>query len=357
MYGALTGKATSATGVTLAIFTNSGAFDPTPAPQLVLADQDDRHAQALFTATVQGVPVIGITAVALSDTSGDVTVFYDAANVFAKSFLRMQQTLKDDWGLQTVMLSPLHLDDGSEIGLPPGWRVTAQGANSVDLQGPQGEFIALGATMLVHAGDTGTGGLLPEAPCCDPRNAFETLFPNIAAAAQRRGLPAQELTGIVEVKLEQARSSGQGALILSNLRVGGEDYTYFAAADAVASFADPWTFTLSGVMAPQAIFATEFPTLMQIWNSYRAVHPGFGLNLWLPDAVLGMGATQAMLNAAITRRETTDYNANAAWDQIIVAITKAEPAQIDNSLAQPLADKLSSSTGRPWRILPATELR
>jgi hypothetical protein len=358
MYGVLTGKAASATAVTLAIFANSGAFDPTPTPQLVVADEGDRHAQALFTATVRGVPAIGITVVALSDTGGDVTALYDLAdNRFVKSFRRMQLTLKEDWGLQTVILSPLHLADGSEIGLPPGWRVTAQGASSVDLQGPRGEFISLGTAFPVYAGDTGSGDVLLEAPCCDPRQAFETLYPKIAAAAQRRGFPSQELTSIVESTTDPARYSGQGALILSNLRIDGVDYSYFAAVNAVAGLADPWTLTLSGAMAPRAIFAVEFPMLMQIWNSYGAVHPGFGLNLQLPEAISGMDATEAMLTAAVTRRETVDYNADPAWDDMIAAMTTAAPARYDDSMAQPLVDKISADTGLQWRIVPLSELR
>jgi hypothetical protein len=303
------------------------------------------------------VPVIGVAVAALGHKGGDVTMFYDGAAGFAASFSRMQRTFTEDRGVQTVILSPVHLVDGSTIGLPPGWYVMNQGADSVDLQGPQGEFISLGAALPVHSGDTGTGGALTEAPCCDPRKAFETLFPKIAAAAQRRGFPPQELTGIVEVKTDEERNSGQGALILANLQVGDEAYTYFGAANAVAGFADPWTLTLSGTMAPQPIFAAEFPMLMQIWNSYRAVHPDFGPNLVLPDAVRGMDATEAMLNAAITRRETLGHNANAAWDQVIYAMTRTGPARFDDALAQPLVDKISVDTGQPWHIVSPAEYR
>jgi hypothetical protein len=352
MYGALNGTTASATGVVLAIFANSGAFDPTPVVQLMTADESDRHAQALFTATVHGTPVTGIAIAALSEAGGDVTVFYDNTDAFAASFARMQQTLAEGPGVQTVALSPSHLDDGSEIGLPLGWRVMTQGVDAVDLQGPQGEFISLGAAMPVYAGDIGADSPVLQAPCCDPRATFEMLFPKIAAAFQRRGFPAIELAEIVETRSDEARNSRQGTLILGNLQVGGEAYGYFAAAAAVASLTDPWTFTLSGAMAPQPIFAAEFPALMQIWNSYRAVHPTFGLNLKLPQAVRGMSATEAMLASSLAARETTEYNASPGWSQVIAAITKPEPAQINEAIAQPLVDRLSSDAGRRWRIVP-----
>ena len=93
MYGALTGKARiPATAAVLGIFAHSDTFDPAPVSQLLLADQDDRHAQVLFTAMVNGAPVIGIAVAALDDPGG-VAVFYDDAGDFTASFLRLRQTL------------------------------------------------------------------------------------------------------------------------------------------------------------------------------------------------------------------------------------------------------------------------
>jgi hypothetical protein len=74
MYGALTAPAASALAVLQGVFTYSQAFDPIPALPLALADEADRHAQALFTATVHGAPVIGVTVVSLGDKGGDVAV-------------------------------------------------------------------------------------------------------------------------------------------------------------------------------------------------------------------------------------------------------------------------------------------
>ena len=95
MYGALNGKAASAVGVVLAIFAYSEAFDSKPSPLLVLADKDDRHAQVLFTTTVQGDPAIGLAIVALDDWGGDATVFYDGADAFADSFPRLRLALAE----------------------------------------------------------------------------------------------------------------------------------------------------------------------------------------------------------------------------------------------------------------------
>lgn len=94
MYGALTGKAGSAIAAVLGIFAHSDTFDAAPVSRLLLADQGDRHAQALFTAGVHGAPVMGIAVAALGDPDGGgVAVFYDEAGDFPASFPRLQQAL------------------------------------------------------------------------------------------------------------------------------------------------------------------------------------------------------------------------------------------------------------------------
>ena len=93
MYGALNGNAASAVGVVLAIFAYSEAFDSKPSPLLVLADQYDRHAQVLFTATVQGAPAVGLAVATRDDWGGEATVFYDVSDAFAGSFPRLRQAL------------------------------------------------------------------------------------------------------------------------------------------------------------------------------------------------------------------------------------------------------------------------
>ncbi|HML09779.1 MAG TPA: hypothetical protein VK432_02895 [Stellaceae bacterium] len=93
LYGALTGNTQSASGAVLALITESETFDPEPVAQLLLADESDRRAQALFTALVHGAPVIGVAVAALGDPDGDVTLFYDDASTFPDSFPRLRQAL------------------------------------------------------------------------------------------------------------------------------------------------------------------------------------------------------------------------------------------------------------------------
>ncbi|HYM72168.1 MAG TPA: hypothetical protein VET89_04240 [Stellaceae bacterium] len=353
MYGALAGKAGSALAVLAGIFAYSQAFDPTPTLQLVLADRDDQRVQALFTGTAQGSPVIGIAVVALSDNGGDVSVFYDHAASFPAAFARMQQTLARSAGTGTVPLAPLRLADGSDIGIPQGWRVIGQGAGLVDLIGPLGQVVALGTAMPVYGPGDGSP---PQLLCCDPLPALPAIYPQIAAIGQRLGLPTQQLTGIAGSQPAPAPSGGEAAFVLADLSVGGRPYSYFAEVSAVAGFSEPWTLYLSGVMAPQADFAREFPTLLRIWGSHSANPAGFADTL--QQAALGIDGTAQILTSTITKRETADYNANEGWAKIIGEVTRAESrARIDDALTQPLVDRLTKDTGRTWRVVPPTELR
>jgi hypothetical protein len=354
MYGTLTGKTASAAAVVPAIFAYSQAFDPTPSIQLLLADQSDRHAQALFTAAAQGVPVIGVVAISLNDTGGDVTVFYDKAGAFEASFLRMQQALAQD-GVATSVLSLIRLADGNEVGLPPGWRITAEGAGLVELRGPQGEAISLGMTMPVYSGDPEAAGGVAHARCCDSARAFEALFPQIAAMAQPSGAAPRELVGLIGD--QPVEGSGNAVLILSQLRVGGQDFTHLALVDAVAGFTEPWTLTLSSVMAPQPLFAAELPTLLAIWKSYRGAEPVFDDAVW--RSLQAMKSVREMLSGTTARRETADYNPAAGWQKVLAAIANANDAHasIEDTLAEGLIDDLSQATGARWHIVPPNEFK
>lgn len=352
MYGVLTAKAESAVGVILAVFAHSQAFDPSPALQLVLADEADRHAQALFTATVHDAPVIGIAVAALSDSGGDITVFYDAADAFAVSFPRMREALAASKGIGMAVLTPLRLADGGTIDVPPGWQLTGQGAGEVNLSGPQRELMSLGATLPVYIGPGGEAHQL-RGQCCDPVDAFAAIYPQLAAATGRSGAAPQEPGDILDSAPFTSTTGDKGAFILSNLRISGDAYLYLAQTEAVAGFTDPWTFKLSGVAAPQAVFAAELPTLVQVWNSYSGVGSGFADKV--ERALQSMSLTKDMLGATITARQTAEYNATPLWGEAIAALIKTRDGEVDGELAISLAKRLSADTNRPWRVVAQTE--
>lgn len=199
MCGALTGKADSAAGALLAVFTHWPTFDPAAIAQLLLADHDDRRAQALFTAMVRGTPVIGIAVAALGGPGGDVAIFCDDADAFAASSTRLQQAFAPS---VTV-----------EIGTSDNSVYEADGAAENNADANWGEAIAVvakgdGAPIdagLGHAiadklaSDTGHRGASSRPPRSGRSGRYFTLFfarnessrALAARASESRGCAAQ----------------------------------------------------------------------------------------------------------------------------------------------------------------------
>jgi len=351
MYGQLTGKADSALAVISSIFAYSQAFDPTPAPLLAVADKDDRSAQTLFAATVHGATVLGIAVVALNDTGGNVSVFYDYADSLPASFPRLQQALGP--GGANTGLTQLQLADGSQISLAPGWRVIGQGKGVVDLAGKQGELMTLDDSIPVYDGPTPLAGSVAQAPCCDPVAALQAVFPHLAATAQPRGWPSQVLTDIVDSATITTQNGSQSALILATASVGSRAYSYLVLAEAIGGFTNPWTLRLSGVMAPQPIFAAELPGLLSIWSSYSGNPQGLGERL--KAAVQSIEALQPMLRPS---PDATRYRAAGGWNDVISAVVthpgKTDNSPVDDATARNLLDRLAKDTGDPWHVAPAS---
>jgi hypothetical protein len=301
---------------------------------------------------MRGAPVIGVVVTGLSDSGGDITVFYDAADAFPASFPRLREALAVSNGVGLVVLTPLRLADGGAIHVPPGWQVTAQGPGNVSLSGPQGQLMSLGTTLPVYAGPDGGPHQL-RGQCCDLVDAFAAIYPQLAAAAGRSGAGSQEPGDILDSVPATSTTGDKGAFILSTLRVGGDAYLYLTQAEAVAGFTDPWTFKLSGVMAPQGVFAAELPTLVRIWKSYSGAESGFADKV--ERALQSMSLTKDMLGATIAARQTAQYNAAAFWSEAIAALGKTRDGEIDGELAVSLAKRLSADTNRPWRVVAQTE--
>jgi len=89
---------------------------------------------------------MGVVSVSL-DGGGSVSLLFDRPDSFANSFLRLRQALAQNEGRghTEVLLYRTTLGDGSSISLPRGWNVTNVGRGAVDLEGPYGEEMSLGA--------------------------------------------------------------------------------------------------------------------------------------------------------------------------------------------------------------------
>lgn len=207
LFGTFSGNSRSATIVLRGILEKvRGYFDDVPEIRSGVRDDADQHVQAMFFATIQRAPVLGVAAIDLANGGGSASLLFDHPETIQASFPRLRAVLAAN-APQRRPEVPLQrtLADGSTIGVPPGWRVTNVGKGSVDMRGPRGEAISLGAAAPVYTRVQRLPGMphnyVLQAPCCDPARAYIALFPQIALALQQRfGAPPQQLRRIVEVQ-------------------------------------------------------------------------------------------------------------------------------------------------------------
>jgi hypothetical protein len=371
LYGTLNSGATSAQSVLVTFLQLQGSrnrralrlFDGLPQLQAVVADRPDHNLQALFSATRLGTPVLGVISLSV-EGKGSLTLLYDRADAFATSFDRLRKGLAETAGRRSeTPLYPMTLADGSAISLPQGWYVKSTGRGSVDLAGPNDEGMSLGAAASVYSYVQPLPYMPPnyvlQAPCCDPVRAYVALFPQMAAGAQRLGVPPSTLERIVE-SAPTPWPNGQAAYILVAVRQQGRPYLHYYLVVALPGYTDPWTIYISGFSAPEGIFRQEFPMMLKVWGSY-SVNPAIFAER-LQHAAQAMKATNEMMRATMANTSRIENSCNEGWDQVIRGVQTientrtGERATFPNTLAQRLADSLSADTGQPWRIVPASEL-
>ena len=373
-YGTLNGPAQSAQSVLLSVLEAQEGqtdrrfrfFDGIPRLQAVVADRTDQNVQALFSGTRQGTPIMGVVSVTL-DNGGSVSLLFDRPDSFSNSFLRLRQALAQSAprGHAEVPLHPARLADGSSISFPQGWNVITVNRGSVDLSGPRGEEMSLGAAASVY-NHVPRPPYLPanyvfQAPCCDPVRAYAALFPQIAGALAQRGVrPPQALDRIVEYQ-PTAWPRGRAAYILSASRMAGRPRLNYLLVVAMPGYLDPWTVYMSGVSAPADVFREELPTMLKIWGSY-SVNPAIFTER-LQHAAQTMKSTAEMMRATAAETSRGMQSCHEGWDQVIRGVRTIENqgtgeriTDVENTMSQRLADQLSAETARQWVIVPPSRL-
>lgn len=359
LYGTLNDGAISAQSVLVTFLQLQGSrsqhplrlFDGPLHPRAVVADRADKNLQAFFSGTRNRTPVLGLISLSVAG-KGSLTLLFDRADVFANSFGRLRQGLGEAAEREVeTPLYPLTLADGSRISLPQGWNVTGVHSGSVDLAGPNGEGMSLGAATSVYqyVPPYMPQNYVMQAPCCDPVRAFLVLSRGLAPGAQ-----------IVESQ-PTPWPNGQAAYLLFATPKFGRSYLNYWLVVAMPGYSDPWTLYISGFSAPEPVFRQEFPMMLRIWGSY-SVNPAVFAER-LEHAARAMKATNEMMQETMANASRIQNSCNEGWDQVIRGVESLENGrtgerlpEVANSLAQPMADALSRETGDPWGIVPASEL-
>ena len=357
LLGSFTGNARSATAIAQGALAGlRGYFDSAPAIHTAARNDSDRQVQALFSAAIQNVPVVGVIGVNLSSNgSGTIAVLFDRAGSFRDSYTRLRG--------RATPLHPVSLADGSVISIPEGWRIVSSAKGAVDVAGPSGEALALGDATPVHVrvpNYPGVANQVLSGPCCDPVKAMTTLTPQLSAVMQRAGMPAVQLARIEDVQSTPAPLNGQAAFIFANLNIGGRPTRSFSWVAAVPAGFEQWVYYISSVSAPSELFANEASTLLAIWKSYSINPQVFAERM--DDAVKNMKkATESILSAG---RESARVREAAAegWDRVIRGVDTIENTRtgrrydVDNQSAQRLVDGLNGTGSGRWKVVAMDEL-
>jgi len=365
--GSFSGNARSATEAARGILSSlRGYFDNAPEIHTAARTDTDRQVQAFFSATIQNVPVVGVIGVELNGSGGTVAVIFDRAGSLRNSYARLRGKSA---AVEQPRLNPVNLPDGSHIEIPAGWRIAASGKGTVDVAGPNGESVSLGAAAPVYTQAPRSpipGVAIPDnyvlsGPCCDPVRALTALTPQFSAMAQKMGLPSLQLTRVLDAQPTQSPvNGGQAAFVFAEIQVGGRPSQSLAWIMAAPTGYGQWVYYISNVTAPKEVFAGEAQTLLAIWKSYSTNPAVFAERL--DNAVKSMNAaTQSVLEAG---REASRVRSavNERWDQVIRGVDTVENSttgrryQVDNVHARDLVDGLNQTGNGNWRVVPLDDL-
>jgi hypothetical protein len=160
------------------------------------------------------------------------------------------------------------LADGSTVGLPAYWWVSSQHPGSLDIKGPRGEGLSLGAAAPVYTSAPAMPMFHPlVAPCCDPVRATIALSPQIAAGLRAMKQPAATLRRVIDSQ-PVPTPSGQAAYLLTESDLNGQTLLGYAYVLCAPTGMNQFMYYISGVSAPEPIFRDELPVMISIWNSW-----------------------------------------------------------------------------------------
>ena len=169
------------------------------------------------------------------------------------------------------------------------------------MQGPRGEAVAVGITMLVGPAQFFQPGVLA-GPYLMPPDAFAWVS---EVVARRGGYSAQ--TRIVEVAATAPLTqNGRTAYLLADQMNHGRAYRSFALVNSAALGNGYWQYYMRMLTAPAEAFATALPQMTEIWQSW-SISQG-EMSRRTAQAMLTMQETNRIMQSTAEGRRTTEWH-------------------------------------------------
>ncbi|MEP7366678.1 MAG: hypothetical protein ABI972_25760, partial [Acidobacteriota bacterium] len=340
-------------------------FDGRPQVVAAVASQDDQRAQAFFHAGVGGISSTGLMMVELQQGGGRVSVLLDEASRFRASLPQMAQVAGGGQsGGQSAQGQPPRqiqwvrhqFPDGSgNINLPSDWRMVSAAKGAIDGMGPNGEVVGLGGPYIVNTNQWYAQSGYLTGPYMRPVQAMQYLFPQMARTAARNGYQKQ-LSRIIEVQEFQDQGV-PGAYILYDCMVNGRPYRFYEMDTTRMIDQSMWMFYSSVVGAPQDVFAREFGTLVQIWQSWQISNQLIASRL--RSAVESMRQAGEILRSSNQSTSAAYDRVNRGWslyfrgNELVEHMPSGGRGEVDQNYAQRLVEGLNQAEGaQTWRVVP-----
>jgi hypothetical protein len=207
------------------------------------------------------------------------------------------------------------------LDLPLGWQIVGAGNGAVDVVGPGGEVLGLGAATQVMtpqaAQQFAVTGMAPQmfvAPAMqDPMAAFQAVQPQIERFNASMGAPVVRLTRVIEA--DRIPFPGMTAALIASEGVGSmgnRPYRKLALVAAGGVMANGnWLYYTSEVYAPTELYPHALPVMLKIWNSWTVDKKV--LMERLISASKSMRDTQDILNSTEANRQQSQDRLSTAW--------------------------------------------
>lgn len=310
-----------------------------------IADNADAQVQASFSATLGGMPVIGLLGVSRDGSGARAVVMFDAAKAMPTSIDRLVQVAtaaNPNGGSGSAPaaepLTRTPVPDGSgTIDLGPGWVIRYANKGAMDIQGPaQGSGMSLGSVLTVPF------------TSADPAEAL-VMMAQQSGRAQNRNIEVQ----IVDARPMEWQQGGRAALIRYRAITDGQTMEYFGLI-AITPFDGQQVFFYSSVIqAPPESFNRIFPTAIRSWGSW-SIHPSV-LAQRMQQTAQTMRETGELLTGGSSTRAFDGVN--AGWGQYIRGVaTLEDPDRNRSEVDQSFAENVVRSDPQRFRIVPTSEL-
>lgn len=295
------------------------------------ADTKDLRGGASFTAKVRDHAIKGMIFVGVGEKGGAITVVFDSADAPMKNLAALAAAVQPPAELKW---EDARLPDGSgTMRLPTGYRITGAVNGAVDVVGPAGQIIELGLAYPIWTPEQQRAfeqqqiaiGLRPSPPTVpvapmprDAPSALAEMIPVFSRTIEASGGAPIKLEKIIEV-IPAPGMPGAASYIHCITSQGKGDaaarYHSFALVSVSASAPGQWLYYTSYVVAPEATFAQDLPTMMQIWASWKVSDAV--LKARLNKAMEDMKSTSKMMEQSNAYAQKVRHDSNADFDEVI----------------------------------------